>query len=122
MIYRQKIGIGFSTQSPSRLSMLDQQDNMAKSGLSLFPGPLVHLVYYQQDGMAMFRRFLFLLETKIRFDISIGTIRPRLESAGEHHFALPLPVFSKWNQLRDKHIKEQLVPPMGKQLRCELII
>ena len=44
MIYRQKIGIGFSTQSPSRrlsLCQADQEDNMAM---------LVRLVYFQQDG------------------------------------------------------------------------
>ena len=63
MIYRQKIGIGFSTQSPSRrlsTCRLDQEDNMVVSGLSLFPDPLVRLVYYQQDNMAVSGLCFFL--------------------------------------------------------------
>ena len=63
MIYRQKIGMGFSTQSPSRLLSKcrhDQQDGQHGGVRSVsFPRP-VRLVYYQQDNMAMSGLCFFL--------------------------------------------------------------
>ena len=82
MIYRQKIGIGLSTRPPSRLLSKcrpDQQDSMAVVGLYLFPIniDMSRLPEYHQ----MFWRLFVFLKTKIRFDMSIRTIRSRFHSA-----------------------------------------